>query len=180
MIREFSVKAKPSNNNARLAFSVSCALGLGLVLLSLVIPLYRGIVSLVGMLLLVVAITLYTKYVSPVFYYDVTFDSEGTPLFVVRQLIGKRETTLCRIGLNEMVKIERESSKERGAHKTPYGFRTYAYLPTLMPEVCYRITSMSRYEKSEILIEVSEEYASLLRSYSAEARELAKINDDEY
>ena len=177
MIREFSVKAKASNNYARLAFSVCTALGLALVFLSLVIPLYRGIVCLAGMALIVVGITIYTKYVSPVFYYDITFDSEGTPLFVVRQMIGKRQTTLCRIGLAEIVKIEGENSTQRRKHKTPMGFRTYSYLPTLMPTFSYRITSMSRYEKSEILIESSEEFAVLLREYSTVAREM--VADDE-
>ena len=179
MIREFSVRAKSSNNKARTAFSLCTAIALGLIFLSMIIPVYRGIVSLVGMALLVVAITIYTKYVSPIYYYDITFDSEGTPLFVVRQIIGKRQTTLCRIGLAEIMKIEEENSEARRSHKTPFGFKKYAYLPTLMPAVSYRLTTTSRYEKAEILIEASGEFISLLRSYSAEAREMAE-DDDEY
>jgi hypothetical protein len=123
------------------------------------------------MLLFVAAITIYSRYVSPVYYYDITHDSEGTALFVVRQIIGRRETTLCRIALYEIVKIEEEDSKARSEHKTPYGYKKYSYLPTIMPKRCYRITSMSRYEKAEILIEASGEFIDLLRSYAAEARE---------
>jgi hypothetical protein len=143
----------------------------------MIIQVYRGIVCLIGMVFLITAITLYTKYLSVEYYYDITFDSEGTPLFVVRQLIGKRQTTLCRIGLAEIVRIEREGVKERREHKTPAGFVKYSYLPTLMPEAAYRVITTSRYEKAEILIEISEEFASLLRAYSLEAREM--ITDDE-
>ena len=170
MIREFSAKAKASNTKARNLFVLCMVLAFLVLAVSMMISLYRGVVSMIGFGLLVAAITLYTKYVSPVFYYDITFDSEGLPLFVVRQIIGKRQTTLCRIALYEVMKIEREGAEERKNHKTPIGFVKYTYIPTLFPETTYRITSMSRYEKAEILIEASEEFISILRSYVGEAR----------
>ena len=46
----------------------------------------------------------------------------------------------------------------------------YSYVPTLDPDVVYRLTSSSIYEKAEILVEVSDEMASLIRKYSVEAR----------
>lgn len=179
MIREFSVKLKPTNNKARTVFIISMSLAFALIMLSTFIPLYKGVVNLVGLSLLVAAVTIYTKYISPIYYYDITFDSEGTPLFVVRQLIGKRQTTLCRIGLAEVVKIEKENATERCSHKTPYGFRKYNYLPTLAPDTTYRLTTMSRYEKSEIVIEASDEFAELLGVYSAKAREYQNSEDEE-
>ena len=74
MIREFSAKAKPTNNKARMVFCISAALAFAVVMVSMLIPTYRGVVSLVGMGLFVIAITVYTKYVSPIYYYDITFD----------------------------------------------------------------------------------------------------------
>lgn len=170
MIREFSAKAKPTNKKAHMYFAGLTSAAFALVLASMLIENYKGIISLVGMAFFACAITIYSRYVSPIYYYDITHDSEGTALFVVRQVIGKRETTLCRIALYEIVKIE-EDAKARGEHKTPYGFRKYSYLPTIDPQKSYRITSMSRYEKAEILIEASGEFINLLRAYSAEARE---------
>ena len=172
MIREFSIKLKPTNNKARTVF-VSCMIAAFLlIMLSTLVELYHGLVSLVGMIFLVAAVTVYTKYLSVVFYYDITLDSEGTPLFLVRQTIGKRQTTLCRIGLAEIKKVEKEDRSARKAHKTPTGFRKYAYLPTLDPDVVYRLTSVSRYEKSELIIEISDELAELIRSYSLEAAQM--------
>lgn len=181
MIREFSVKLKATNGKARTAFIASMLIAFALIAVSSVVPLYHGVVALVGMAFLVAAVTIYSKYVSPIYYYDITFDCEGTPLLVVRQLIGKRETTLCRIGLAEIVKIEREEKTSRRAHKTPYGFRKYSYSPTLDPELTYRLTTMSRYEKAEIILEINDSFAQMLKEYSTEARELsAALDDDEY
>lgn len=179
MIREFSAKAKATNNKARSLFIICMILSFAFLSISMLVDLYRGVISLVGLGFLVVAITVYTKYISPVYYYDITFDNEGTPLFVVHQMIGKRKTTLCRIGLFEVVKIEEENAEQRKAHKTSPGFVKYSYVPTLLPERTYRITSVSKYEKSEILIEASEEFISVLKAYAAEARSSCKFDDEE-
>ena len=179
MIREFSVKPKPSNNKARLVFVFGTALAFVCVLLSTFIPLYKGMVTLAGVILLSFALVVYTKYIAPVYYYDITFDNQGTPIFVVRQQTGKRQTTLCRISLHEIVGIEKQTADQIKAHKTPVGVMKYSYLPTLFPSVVYRITSFSRYEKAEILIEVSDDFAEIIRAYSVEARDLY-TDADEY
>lgn len=177
MIREFSVRPKPSNNKARAMFIACSVLAFALVTLSTVIPLYRGLVSMAGVLLLTLALVFYTKYILPIYFYDIFIDSDGTPLFVVRQQTGRRESTLCRIPLNEILRVEKQSRQQRREHKTPYEVKKYAYLPTLDPDEIYRITTSGRYERAEILIECSEGFAKMLTVYSAEARQL---RSDEY
>jgi len=180
MIREFSASPKPSNNKARISACALMSVSLFVFFVSMMIPHYRGVVSLFATVLLIAGILIYTKYISPVYYYDIMMDSEGTPLFVVRALNGKRETTLCRIGLAEIRKVEREDREARRAHKTPRGYVKYAYLPTLDPDVTYRLTTASRYEHAEIIIEASEDFAKLLCAYSVEAREMLYANEDDY
>lgn len=177
MIREFSASPKPSNNKARTASCALLAAAIFIFFVSMSIPYYRGVVSFFAMVLLILGIFIYTKYISPIYYYDIMMDSEGTPLFIVRAMNGKRETTLCRIGLAEIRKIEREDRAERRAHKTPKGYVKYAYLPTLDPNSTYRLTTASRYEHAEIIIEASDEFASLLRVYSIEAREMLESEE---
>lgn len=177
MIREFSVRPKPSNNKARAMFIACSVLAFALVTLSTVIPLYRGLVSMAGVLLLTLALAFYTKYILPIYFYDIFIDSDGTPLFIVRQQTGKRQSTLCRIPLNEILRVEKQSRQQRREHKTPYEVKKYAYLPTLDPDEIYRITTSGRYERAEILIESSEGFAKMLTVYSAEAREQ---RSDEY
>ena len=157
---------------------IACSvLAFALVTLSTVIPLYRGLVSMAGVLLLTLALVFYTKYILPIYFYDIFIDSDGTPLFVVRQQTGKRQSTLCRIPLYEIVRVEKQSRQQRREHKTPYEVKKYAYLPTLDPDEIYRITTSGRYERAEILIECSEGFAKMLTVYSAEARQL---RSDEY
>ena len=178
MIREFSVRPKPSNNRARIIFSLSMSLALALILLSTFIPMYQGIVSLLGVASLTIGLMIYTKYISPIYFYDITFDSSSTPILVVRQQIGKRYTTLCRISLAEIVKVEKENRKQRHEHKTAAGVIKYIYMPTLDPAESYRITTSGRHERAEILIESSDGFAELLKSYSAEARAMGDYNDE--
>ena len=181
MINELQIRLKPTNNKARVAFSVfgACA-----VIAFLAYHFMRGaevekasLVGLLGLVLLTVSLTFYTKYMSSVYYYEIMLDSVGTPLFLVKQAVGKRVSTLCRIALYEIKKIERTTAAERKTYKTPKDLRKYNYVPTFMPEVTYRLTTASRYEKAEIYIEISDEFSEALKNYVLEAQTL--VGEDE-
>ena len=172
MIKAFSSRPKPKNNNAKIAFGIALlisAVGFGFYLF---MERYRGIVGTAAMFVLITAILIYTKYIAPSFVYDVGVDSDNNPIFVVRQVIGKRITTLCRIDLADVTDVKNENREEMRAHKTPKDFKKYVYAPTMFPQDIYRITVRSRYEKSEILIEITDELANLFVSYVKQAREL--------
>lgn len=179
MIKEHSVHLKSKNNNAKIVFGVLAAVAAALVVSSMIMELYKGILGLCGIVFLTAAVLVYTKYLGAEYYYDVTFDSSGYPLFVVRQLVGKRYSTLCRIGLIEIRDIKRETPAERRAYKTPYGIRKYVYLATLGADVTYRLITKSRYEEAEILIEISDDFAALLTEYVKEAKATV-VEDDDY
>ena len=182
MINEFSIHAKPSNNKAKTAFTACFFLSFASLLAANAFTQYRWVPQLLGMVLLVAAVTLYTKFLSSRYYYEIVHDTEGTPLFVVNQQIGRRMTTLCRVGLDEIVKVESEGEAERKAHKTPAGVRKYVYVPTFLPERTCRIYTSGRHERAEIIVEVSEEIAKLLLNYANEAREIvnARVDEEEY
>ncbi len=170
MINEFSVHAKPAGNKGKLVFTALMLVAATVVIVSMFLERYKGVVGLVGLIAIVAATWVYTKYVAVEYRYDVTFDSSDEPIFIVRQLIGKRQSTLTNIWLADIISVEMETAEQRRAHKTERDFRRYVYLPTLMCERSCRITVKSRYENAEILVEVTDELADLLRSYSAEAR----------
>lgn len=182
MIKEFSIHAKATNNNAKIAFAVCFFASFILLFSANAFQKLVWIPQLCGMLLLVAAITLYTKFLSSKYFYEITFDTEGTPLLVVNQVIGKRMTTLCRVGLYEVVKVESESAEERKNHKTSAGVRKYTYVPTLFPERTCRVYTSGRHERAEVVIEVSDEIAALISDYAREARELmvAREEEEEY
>ena len=169
MIRELSTKIQPSNNNARYVFVFSISGGVALALLSSILPYYQGIVALVACAFLVVGVAVYSKYVAVIYYYDLSVDNNGIPIFVVRQVIGERQSTLCRIDVADIVKVEVENAKERRNHKTPFEYKKYIYTPTLMPKKSVRLTVHGKYEKAEIIIE-NEGYAEILQKNAEEAR----------
>lgn len=179
MINESTVRPKAQNNNAKIAFLVSMLLFLIGVASYMIVDKYKGIIGLVAICFLTSAILFYTKYIAPVFFYDIIHDSEGMPLFVVRQRIGKREQTLCRVDIADIKNVKIETREERKKHKTAGGVLKYNYGPTLNPATVCRLTLKSRYESSEVIIEVSKDYAELLLSYAREAAEMRALEDDE-
>jgi len=179
MNRSFSARPKPSNNNARIAFGITLGIAAVGFLFYYLMERYRGIVGTAALFVLVTALLIYTKFISPSFAYDVLADGSEAPLFVVRQIIGKRITTLCRVELSDVISIKHETRAERRAHKTPKDYKKYVYSPTMSPAESYRITVVNRYEKAEIIIEISDELAELFRELVKEARELRTVSDEE-
>lgn len=181
MINELSVHAKPSNNKAKVAFWVLIGLAAADFVAYLLMRAFEvqksGLIGMLALVFITAAVLIYTKYVSPKYYYDITYDSDGTAVFVVRQIIGKRQSTLCRIGLAEIQRIDRETPDERRTHKTPFSHKKYVYLPTLRPGVTYRLTTRNRYEQAEILIEISDEFSNLLLDYVKEAKEIELMRE---
>ena len=177
-MKELSFRATPQNKNAKIAFLISFLISvLGFVAYSMV-DRYRGLVGLAALMFLVTAILFYTKYISPVFFYDLTLDGADNSVFVVRRIVGKRQSTFCRVNLADIVSVEHESREQYKKHKTPAGLLRYIYAPTLFPSEVYRITVKGRYEKAEIVVEATEEFIENLREFSAEARVL-RANDEE-
>ena len=182
-MRELTVHAKPTNNKAKKLYFL--LLGIAaldvityILLRNLGIP-KSGLVGVLAVVLITAAVFIYTKYVGPRYYYEITADSYGTPVFVVRQENGKRATTLVRISLSDIARLDRESAAGRKAHTTPYGVRKYFYIPTLYPSVTYRMTVSSRYEKAEVIIEITDELADFLRREISEAKALALASSEE-
>ena len=170
-LKDLTVRPKPQNNTAKIAFLIALLVSAAGFAVYFMIEQYRGIVGMFALLTLVTAILFYTKYISPAFCYDITTDSDGIPIFVVRQITGKRQTTLCRIDLANIKALVSEDKAERKAHKTPSGYKKYVYAPTLFPPRIYRMTVVGRYEKAEIIIECSDEFASYLGDCAKEAAE---------
>ena len=179
MLRDFSVTPKAKNKNAITLMSAFFLLSLISLVVTVFLEKYKGVVSLVTFASLITAILVYTKYVSVLFHYDIIAENVDEPLFVVRQTIGRRNDTLCRISLLNVTSIQKETAKERRAHKTPVGVAKYVYTPTLFPDENYRITVFSRKQKAEILVEISDEFAKMLTEMVSEAKLLMPSEDDE-
>ena len=180
MIRDFSVTPKAKNNNAKLLMCLFFVISLISLVVALFIDRYKGVVGMVTLASLTTAILVYTKYVAVVFHYDVRAEGEEEPLFIVRQTVGNRNVTLCRVALAGIVSVVKETKAERRAHKSTSGVVRYYYMPTIAAPESYRISVSSRYEKAEINVEISDEFAQMLTSRAKEAKEMrAEADEDE-
>jgi len=179
VIKDFSVTPRPKNKNAKILMCAFFALALISLIIATFVDKYKGVIGMVTLASLTTAILVYTKYVSVVFHYDIMAEGLDEPLFVVRQTVGKREVTLCRIALATITRIEKESAAQRRAHKSESGVAKYVYTPTLAPSESHRIFVFSRYEKAEIIVEISDEFAQMLMSLANEAKLMRTSEDDE-
>lgn len=170
MISEISVSPRASNNKARHLFFALLISAVAVSALYIALPLYKGVVGVFVLVIITAAIFIYNKYMATRWHYEVMISDSGTPLFIVSATQGKRRTTMCRIELSSIQSIEPETRAERRARKTAQGVLKYNYLPTLDPEKTYLISSVTRYERAEIRLEASEQFANLLLTYADEAR----------
>lgn len=175
MISPFSINPKPENNKAKAFVATLGSLGGVIFIVSMYIPLYRGVVALVAMMFIVAALTISVKYVLSEFTYEIT-NADGEWLFVVGQRSGKRYTTLCRVGLASVVSIEKKKREEDKGKGT--GYLRYSYIPTMMPESYYVMTVENRYERAKISLQLTDAMADLLRTYAAEARLLSPDEEE--
>ena len=179
MIKDFSVTPRPKNKNAIIMMSAFFVLTAISLIISIFITRYKGVVGMITLLSLTTAILIFTKYVSVTFHYDILAEGMEEPLFVVRQTVGKRDVTLCRIALADINRIEKESAQVRRAHKTAAGVARYNYTPTLFPSESHRLFVSSRYEKAEIVLEISDEFEKMLTALICEARQARAENSDD-
>ncbi len=177
MINDFSVCVNPKNKYGMIAFLSSLSIGAFLFVFSSTLESYRGVVGLVALGFIVYSLYAFTKYVSREYRYDVTSGDE--PMLVIRQLVGNRGTTMCRVLLSDIAEVKVEGKNERTAHKCPDGYIKYCYTLTMGVAETVRVVVKSRYEKCEIVLEATAEFAKLLSSYAAEAKALKLDDEDE-
>ena len=169
MISEFTLKPVAQNKKSVYMFIAFLLGAVASVIVYMTLEKYRGMVGLIAMMFIIAAIFMYTRYMAAQYFYDVTILND-TPLFIVRHKLGKRETTMCRVAIEDIVSVERQTKDDRRSHKTPVEYKRYFYSPTLDPEITYLIVVRSRYEKAEIVVEANDEFAETLRRYAEIAR----------
>ncbi len=179
MIHPFDYTAKPQNKLGQRAFYLTLLLALALGFLSVTVTRFRGVIALLAIVCSVVAMIFFTRYVIAEYTYTVMIDRDGEPIFVVTSKTGKRISTLCRIALADVRKIEREDRKARASHKTPKGYLKFHYLPTFLSPSSLRLTEVARGERAEITVEMNEAAEAALRENCAVAASMRRSDDED-
>lgn len=167
MISPITINPKPENNKAKIYVAVLGTLGGLIFIFGMLASQYSGVISLVGMLLIVSALAISLKYINSSYAYEI-IDADGEWLFVVSQYSGRRNTTLCRVSLSSVTSLEKRQAKDKTKPDTEY--TRYVYIPTMMPESYYVMTVINRYERAKISLQLTDGMAEQIRLYAKEAR----------
>ena len=141
------------------------------------IPKYKGVVSLVGMLILCGAVLTFTRYYVAEFIYSVVVNNEGDALFVVTRITGKRESAMCTLPIYSILTVEYKSGRDAKSYKPDSVSKKYNFIPDFNPEAFFVIFAKERGVSSEIKIYGTPELAERLKEYSLIERE-RKLRDD--
>lgn len=190
-MNEILIKPKAQNEKGKRVFLLSLVACAVTFLLSLILPKYAGIVQLVSLILLCISLYFYNRYVGTTYIYELSGDGTGEALFIVRQEVGKRSTTHCRMSLanlraaRRMTKEELREYKRRRTSRTPSADASsnvpapepnvgvYYYGPTFMPDSLCLLSFRGRFERADVFIECSDELLVHLLSLSEDVRTLS-------
>lgn len=175
---DFSAQPKPQNKNSKIIMLIFFGIALITAVISVFMSSHRGLVGMVTLGSLTTAILMYTKYVSVTFYYDIMVTGLEEPLLVVRQAVGKRNVTLARVALADIISITRETREERRQYKREKGIILYNYGPTLSPSVTYRLQIRGYNEKADIVLEGTDEFFDKIREIAASARKMREDSEE--
>ena len=171
MISPVSIKPEPQNKKARYVFFACLGSAIVMMALYMFLPKFKGIAGIVALAFITAAIYFYNRYVCATYYYDVFVDAGGNAMFLIRQAVGKRETTLCRVDLSSIRSIRMMSKEDRRAYKPEKDIGRYSYSPTMSADVLYLLEVRSSYERADVFVELTEEQADMLLRYAEIARE---------
>ena len=174
MITPITIKPEAKNKTGKYVFFACLGSAFIMMAVYMLLDKYQGIAGLAALIFITAAIYIYNRYVSAVYYYDVFLDSADNAVFLIRQMVGKRETTLCRVDLSSIVSVKAMSREDKKAYKPDKDTGRYAYSPTMFPEVIYLLEVRSAYEKADVFVELTEEQAGVLSDYTRIAREQAE------
>ena len=120
------------NNSAKLLVAILTIIGVACYLVTLFVPLYRGLLVLFCVLFLVAAIFVAYKYLLTSYVYSIFAQGQTPPCLLVEQKQGKRSSLVLRVPLSAVLSLE------------PYDGRAY-------PAKCYVFTATMRGGAYQIL-----------------------------
>ena len=193
-MNEMIVRPKAQNEKGKRVFLltlIGCAVTF---VASLMLPSYSGIVQLLSLILLCISLYFYNRYVGSTYTYEIASDEMGGALFIVRQEVGKRSSTHCRMSVRNLRSAKRLSQEELREYKRRRNrmkrhtlptaeeredslyapsadVGVYFYGPTFLPESVCLLSFRGRFERADVFIECTDELCEYLLSLSDTLRE---------
>lgn len=143
-----------------LIFALAAIILLGL---SVIFNAFVGILQLAAVLCLVVEVALFSKYFRRSYVYRIqSFNkSNDAPDFLVSEISGKDSIVVCRLSLENLLSIEKSTSKTR-KNLGKY----YNYCVDIAPKNAYILRFEENYEKITLIISPDETMLSIFENYA--------------
>ena len=170
-IIEFTYRPKTEVKRVVPTLSVLIVLSAILVVLSVTLPLYKGLVSLAAVIGITASMYFFLRYAAGDYVYSVTFDGVGQAVFTVVKAVGKRSSTMCCLHLSNFVSVQRVESAEYKSKRNNYKAERYNFHPSFSPDAFYLIKSESGGTQCEVIVDITEDVAKRLMEYAAIAKE---------
>lgn len=179
-IVEFSYRRLAEKKRAFPLFITLMTVSFALAIVSMFIPKYSGVVSLVAMGTITAATLVYVRYIASDYTYSVREGSDGRAYLLFTKIIGKRQSMMANIPLYSVKSIERFTKSELKQQKIDRGACKYNFAPSLTPDVVYVIKAEANSVKYNVIIEGTEELRARLLEYVSYARldEMEKADEE--
>ncbi len=146
-------------------FFITLAISGVLVILSVKLPLYQGIISFLAVVGISIALYFYSRYIASYFTYSVIINSNGEAVFLVNKIAGKRSSLMFMSYLFEMQSIEKLSKKGENRYLPAKEAKKYNFTATYGIEEFYVLKFNTQGLISEVSIECTDELANKLSGY---------------
>ena len=165
------------NAIARILTVTLIALAAASFIVSGFLPSLAVIPQAIGLILLIPAIQLITRYVVTRYLYRICpYEDGNTDLDIYAYRGGSRMQLVCRIGLEEITAI---APLSQGNAKPPRGLRRYNYCPDMRPQSALVLSITNGDGDCEIIFCPDEKMAELLQAAAAQERVTDAVADQE-
>ncbi len=178
MISDMKFHPKASNMKGKRVFLITLLLALALFLCSLLLSGYQSLVQLLAFVILTISLYFYNRYMATSYEYEITTDSDNTPVFVVSSYQGKRVSTLCRIALWDVTSIVRYTKEELAKREVDKEVSVHKFMPTFSAEIVTIVCVRSPHEKCDLWLETPEEFDAYFLSLIKEAKEMRNFDEE--
>lgn len=136
MHTQYSFTPKRSNNTSSLLIAL-LFVGAGIIFLFTAIfedMAYSGILQSVCLVLIIVALAVAMRYIFKYFTYEIRENGDSELDFDVIETQGKRRYTVCRVGLDNIERVEIMTPENKKALKKEFaGRKKFYYIPDMLP-----------------------------------------------
>lgn len=165
----FSYRRLADKRRAYPTFFMLIGISAALIVVSMYIKKYAGVVSLAAICTLTASVMVYIRYIVSDYTYSVREGEGGQAFLLFTKIVGKRQSMMGYLPLYGIKSIEKFTKNDIKQQKAEKGAHKYNFAPSFSPDVVYLIKAETRTLKYHVIIEGTDELRDRLLEYSAYA-----------